>query len=63
VPDSKRRPYTLYLDPDLLDELERLKERVGVPVSESIRRAIRAWLDGMNQERKPTGTRKAAKRR
>ena len=36
---------TVYLDADLLKGLQRVKERDGVPASEQIRRAIRAWLE------------------
>lgn len=33
------------MDPDLLEGLERLRERDGTSASESVRRAVRAWLD------------------
>jgi hypothetical protein len=32
------------IDDELLDGLQALKERDGVPVSEQVRRAIHAWL-------------------
>jgi metal-responsive CopG/Arc/MetJ family transcriptional regulator len=36
---------TIYLDDDLREGLERVKARDGVPASEQIRRALRAWLE------------------
>lgn len=32
------------IDSELLDGLDRIRERDGVPVSEQVRRAIRDWL-------------------
>ena len=40
-----RKPYTFYIEPDLKEGLERIKERDGISESEQIRRAIRQWLD------------------
>jgi hypothetical protein len=39
-----KRPYTLKIDPDLLDALKEIKERDGISESEQIRRGIRLWL-------------------
>jgi hypothetical protein len=33
------------MDPDLVEGLERLRERDGTSASESVRRAVRRWLD------------------
>jgi predicted DNA-binding protein len=59
------RGYYLRLDPELADGLKALKERDGVGESETIRRAIRAWLEAkgvrsarQKTERKRAGTRK-----
>lgn len=42
----RKRPLcTFTMDPDLLEGLERLRERDGTSASESVRRAVRAWLD------------------
>ncbi len=36
---------TFRLETELIAALQELKERDGVPATESVRRAIRAWLD------------------
>jgi hypothetical protein len=33
------------LETDLMAGLQAIKERDGIPVTEQVRRAIRAWLD------------------
>jgi Ribbon-helix-helix protein, copG family len=33
------------IDDELLEGLQQLKDRDGAPVSEQVRRAIRAWLE------------------
>jgi Arc/MetJ-type ribon-helix-helix transcriptional regulator len=43
MPDLK--PATFRIDRDILDAMEELKNRDGVPVSETVRRALRAWLE------------------
>lgn len=44
--DTKGRILTsVFLDPDLKKALAHLKERDGINEGESIRRAIRQWLD------------------
>jgi hypothetical protein len=48
MPDAKaltRTVTTVYLDADLRDGLKRIKESVGVPEAEQIRRALRQWLE------------------
>jgi predicted DNA-binding protein len=60
---TPRRQTTMRIDDELLEGLEALKERDGIPVSEQVRRAIRAWLDAKGvrvkkSERKRAGTRK-----
>jgi hypothetical protein len=48
MPDTKaltRSVSTVYLDQDLRDGLKRIKESVGVPEAEQIRRALRQWLE------------------
>ena len=42
---SPRTTTTMRIDDELLEGLQRLKERDGVPVSEQVRRAIQAWLE------------------
>jgi hypothetical protein len=40
----RRTRYSLWLDPEHLDGLKRLKERDGIPESEAIRRALDVFL-------------------
>ena len=35
---------TFTMTPELLDGIERLRERDGVPASTTVQRAVRAWL-------------------
>jgi hypothetical protein len=37
--------YSIRIDPELKRLLEHVKERDGVPESEQIRRALRAWFE------------------
>jgi len=39
-----KRPYTLKIDPELLEALADIKERDGISESEQIRRGIKLWL-------------------
>jgi predicted DNA-binding protein len=58
---SPKRPYTFHIDPELADGLKALKEKHGTAESESIRRAIAAYLEQqgvMKTDRKRAGTRK-----
>ena len=50
-------------DNDTFEAMEGLRERDGVPFSEQIRRALRAWLESkgaMKSARKRAATRKRA---
>ena len=49
------------IDEELIDAMRAYAERVGVPMPEQVRRAIRAWLESQGQ--KISGGRKPAKRR
>jgi hypothetical protein len=52
---------TFRLEEDLVEGLREIKERDGIPVSEQVRRALRAWLKerGVQKtERKRAVTRK-----
>jgi hypothetical protein len=48
------------IDAELLDALQAIKRRDGVPVSEQVRRALQAWVEskGVRAERKRAVTRK-----
>jgi hypothetical protein len=39
-----RTPYTLKIEPELLDALRAITERDGISASEQIRRGIKLWL-------------------
>ncbi len=59
----RRRTTTVRIDDVLLDAMQALKDRDGVPVSEQVRRAIRAWVTSKGirvekTERKRATTRK-----
>jgi hypothetical protein len=57
--------YYTKLDPELRDALRRYKAAVGVPESEQIDRALRAWLGERAEAWPPAarrGTKKEAKR-
>ncbi len=59
---SPLKPMNFRLETELLAGLEHVRERDGIPVSEQVRRAIRAWLQDksvtVNSERKRAATRK-----
>ena len=40
-----RTRYTFFIDSDLRDAIAATKEREGIPESEQIRRALRAWVN------------------
>lgn len=49
----KKRTITTNIDYDLYLELVKLREQIGVPVVEAIRRAVREYVDKHQQEQKP----------
>jgi hypothetical protein len=57
-----RRTVTFRIDDDLIDGLQLVWDRDGVPVSEQLRRAVQDWLEKkgvkLKAERKRAGTRK-----
>ena len=60
---SDKKQTAFRLDSEIMDGLQFVKERDGVPLSEQVRRALRAWLetrgvDVVKPERKRAGTRK-----
>ena len=59
VEENKRTRYTFFIDASLLDALRGVKERDGVPESEQIRRALRAWF----QEKGELGAEKSGRKR
>jgi hypothetical protein len=65
MPTDRARPnqFSFELLPELRDGLLLLKERDGVPVAESIRRAIRNWLEEKDALPGPNKTGRARSRR
>lgn len=65
-PDTRDRPHmtSLEIPPDLKAGLDFVKERDGVPQSEQIRRAVRAWLEerGAIEPQPQVAARRASKR-
>jgi hypothetical protein len=61
VTPSTKKQTAFRIDPEILDGLQAVKERDGIPVSEQVRRALRTWLEekGVQKtERKRAATRK-----
>jgi Ribbon-helix-helix domain len=42
---KKREKYAVWIDNDDLDRLREYQQTIGVPVSESVRRAIKKYLE------------------
>jgi hypothetical protein len=59
---SQKKQTAFRLDPEILDGLQHIKVRDGVPISEQVRRALAQWLNArgvtMKTERKRAVTRK-----
>ena len=49
---NKREKYAVWIDNDDLDRLREYQQTVGVPVAESIRRAIKAYLETLLNRRR-----------
>jgi hypothetical protein len=62
VAERPKKQTAFRIDPDILRGLQVVKERDGVPLSEQVRRALRAWLEkrgvGLKAERQRGATRK-----
>jgi Arc/MetJ-type ribon-helix-helix transcriptional regulator len=56
VPNRIRPLCTFTLDPDLIAGLKKLRERDGVSESETVRRALRKWLERKGVVRKGRAT-------
>jgi len=48
---KKREKYAVWIDNEDLDRLRKYQERVGVPVSESIRRAVKMYVDALKNRK------------
>jgi predicted DNA-binding protein len=54
---SPDAPSTFRLPPELLEALQAIKERDGIPLSEQVRRAIAMWLESKGMRVDPKKTR------
>ena len=50
---SLRKQSNFRIDPDIMDGLQLVKERDGIPLSEQMRRALREWLRQKGALKKP----------
>ena len=48
---KNREKYAVWIDNGDLDRLREYQERVGVPVSESIRRAVKAYVEALKNRK------------
>ncbi|HVN19680.1 MAG TPA: ribbon-helix-helix domain-containing protein [Dongiaceae bacterium] len=48
---KKREKYAVWIDNDDLDRLREYQEGIGVPVSESIRRAVKAYVEALKNRK------------
>lgn len=60
---SPKKPYTLKIDPELIEALREIKERDGIAESEQIRRGIQLWLESKGSSKKKAASRRALTRR
>ena len=51
------------LDMDLMEGLRTVKERDGIPISEQVRRAVKAWLESKGVEAGRKTSEKAGRKR
>jgi hypothetical protein len=45
VTPSTKKQTAFRIDPEILEGLQHVKDRDGVPISEQVRRALVAWLE------------------
>lgn len=48
---DKREKYAVWIDNNDLDRLREFQKRIGVPVSESIRRAVKAYVEALKNRK------------
>jgi len=60
---SPRIASTFRLEDDIVDGLRQIKERDGIPVSEQVRRALKAWLESRGVQAKADRRRVGARKR
>ena len=60
---TPKRLTNFRIDSELLEGMESMRDRDGVPVSEQVRRAIRQWLDSKGVKVKPPSRRAETRRK
>jgi len=60
---SDKKQTAFRIDPDILAGLQEVKERVGIPISEQVRRALRTWLESMGDKSLKTERKRVAPRK
>jgi hypothetical protein len=60
---STKKQTNLRIEPEILDGLQRVKERDGIPISEQVRRALRAWLETKDVSEKSARRRASTRRK
>jgi len=48
---KKREKYAVWIDNEDINHLREYQERVGVPVSESIRRAVKVYVEALKNRK------------
>lgn len=61
---SEKKQTAFRLEPEILDGLQVVKDRIGIPISEQVRRALRDWLQrhralGKAERRRAVGRKRA----
>jgi antitoxin component of RelBE/YafQ-DinJ toxin-antitoxin module len=60
---AKERTLTVRVDEEMSEAIEAVREKHGTPVSEQVRRALRAWLVAQGVIKKAERKRAATRRR
>jgi len=60
---SRKKQTAFRIDPDILEGLQQLKARDGIPLSEQVRRALRLWLESKGVIKKAARPRVVARGR
>jgi hypothetical protein len=63
TPVTPRRRANFYLDDELLTGLKELKARVGIPESESVRRAVAEYLERQHSDAKKSDRKRVVARK
>jgi hypothetical protein len=60
---SPKKLTNFRIDSELLDALEAIREREGVPVSEQVRRGILMWINSKGGTKSPSRSRRKRERK